>query len=265
MNIKNVCVKITNEKDRLELLKVLKGNGQPIAPSTEQGLKTGYGIQGENQLEYSFIFSDVNYFQGSTVCPTGKKLITIKELEKLFYDEKLKQALQELEDLKVKIESLAKPKLVIGKWYNYGYCLLCYQGVCDKGVIRAYGFNMVWSDIDNYGRNPEEWKEATKEEVEKSLIEEAKKRGFKLWCEIDRTHFDEMLGQSIIDPNYYPHDKEFFYGCEKNYLEYHGMVIFSNGNWATVVDNKRSKLDEDIQALTEKYPEYNINIIVEGK
>ena len=150
--------------------------------------------------------------------------------------------------LKQRIENevpeLFKSKREVGKWYKGYYYLICYTGN-DK----CYGFDLSsheWTgSVDhtesmhkNGGYTP-----ATDEEVQSSLIAEAKKRGFKEGVIIERwagfSGFTDAT--TIIDKNIYPSSDEFSTNSD-DVLMLHGYEIFRKGKWATLIEEPVKEL-----------------------
>lgn len=105
------------------------------------------------------------------------------------HEQKLKQALQELDALKSKIEGLMKPELEVGKWYKgtVDFESLIFiteiENVDSYNRIHGYGFiSGEWNYLSHLFSNTEHEEslvEATPQEVGEALIKEAKRRGYK--------------------------------------------------------------------------------------
>lgn len=105
---------------------------------------------------------------------------------------------------------------------------------------KMYGFlSGKWIEKDLFGdhqltdKELYHWRTATAEEVKSALIAEAKNR-FKVGDKIKRS-FDEGLDDVYIDTNIFFNDQEYLYSHSENYLEYHGFLVYSKGQWATVI------------------------------
>tara|TARA_R110000772_G_scaffold259957_1_gene377744 strand:+ start:61 stop:573 length:513 start_codon:yes stop_codon:yes gene_type:complete len=106
------------------------------------------------------------------------------------------------------------------------------QWLCfiEKGVMK-YGFDQDgdWQiNIElNYKLQEDDYK-ATKEQVRKSLIKEAKKRGFKEGVNADLTYCDHRVSDAkIIEENYRYNGR---------WLSLNNYIIFEKGKWAKVTE-----------------------------
>lgn len=182
------------------------------------------------------------------------------------HKQKLKKALQELDVLKEKVQGLIDPKLEIGKWYRCtDNSLLFFSRISDfRDDSCGYGFlsNGDWVDErDGYSfiQSPHLWTEATSKEVAQALIEEAKRRGFSIGCKVKAEWINTTREDGIIK------DSDFaFEGDTLLFLNH--CLIFNYGQWADVINSEKScPLNEAIQSLKDKHPEYNFTIIAEKK
>tara|TARA_R110000803_G_scaffold203073_1_gene268483 strand:+ start:140 stop:658 length:519 start_codon:yes stop_codon:yes gene_type:complete len=122
-----------------------------------------------------------------------------------------------------------KDGLEVGKWYKSEVCLFNYQK-----YSKVYGFftdggwtngGWIWDGTSA--------KLATDKEVEEALIKEAKKRGFKKGVSVDKVNLsadynpNNKLKENTINTN------ELF---SRGYLWVSSIIIYDNGEWATVVD-----------------------------
>ena len=149
------------------------------------------------------------------------------------------------ETLKAKIEIEApemKAKIEIGKWQNIetvqGFKFIHFVTEIEDETILGYGFNF---ELNIYYNNSvcilDEIKsisDATPEEVETALVNEAKRRGFKegVKCisllspdgeEILKSDFQFQSNNLWIDSNEYK------------------CCIFKNGKWATIINEPNEK------------------------
>lgn len=98
-----------------------------------------------------------------------------------------------------------RPELVIGRWYNYGGAIVCYQG--HKGYLQAFGVCLdgSWVDVCNCGNSRHEWKEATEEKVLEILTKEAKRRGLvegvRVDFEVDENDIRLLKGNYSLNLN----------------------------------------------------------------
>jgi hypothetical protein len=141
-------------------------------------------------------------------------------------------------------------------WYIYktNPKFLVYTSKHDDGIFWGYGFgrNGDWfinSSVSLSGCRP-----ATKEEVEKALIEEAERRGFKegttmVGWDINKTH-NTIKGASYT---YYKEqtvdsdDDETFF--TENSLWLGNTMLFDNGTWAEIVEEEK----EDYMDINGEY------------
>lgn len=153
--------------------------------------------------------------------------------------------------------------LEVGKWYKYPdneKFLFCVTKLLGDKKAYGYGWGMVgeWRYVGNEIWGTDNLIPATQKEVEYALIAEARKRGFKAGVEINngslgfRDQWQKIEGGNI----------EWKYG----HLNLGELCtsIFHDGKWADVI-TPASPLAEDIQALKDKYPNYNWTIIAEAK
>ena len=117
-----------------------------------------------------------------------------------------------------------KPELKVGKWYkvpNSKY-IIC---ITDVKKNKAFGFDFEGEYCDENTFGFYNCQEATPQEVETALINEAKKRGLKAYgAYIKSTQgvFGTINGGSYI--------------YSSNKLYYSGFVIFDNGQWAEIIE-----------------------------
>jgi len=129
----------------------------------------------------------------------------------------------------------------IGKWYKHKFGLLfCVTSIKDSGVLYGYGFGRTGEWFYNIDESSckcacnevakEYTTEATPQEVEKALIEEAKKRGFK---EGDKVMSASTRKECEI--------RSLSYFCfhEGNWMSVDGATIFSKGQWATIIEQDK--------------------------
>lgn len=148
------------------------------------------------------------------------------------HEQKLKQALQELDDLKSKIEGLMKPELKKGEWYRVkrGSAI---QFNKSEGI--GYGINEIGTWVDNCrwmtNGGHDKWQKATPQEVEESLIKEANRR-YKIGDKVK-----DVNGVEIVPNGSYV----FEYGV----LYYGGATLMKKGRWAKAIQyDKFAELKE---------------------
>lgn len=150
-------------------------------------------------------------------------------------------------------------KLSNGKWYAHktnGIPL-----VFKTGDDSGYGFagnpqKNWWVENEkgwSFSICPSEWREASNEEVEKLLINEAKKRGYKAGV---NTKFGKISSKRW---------KEFEWNDIGLYC--YNILIYKSdkGRWTPIESEDTRDIHVDIQALKDKYPDYNLTIIAEKK
>lgn len=143
-------------------------------------------------------------------------------------------------------KQLLNPKkdLEVGKWYLFnGHCtenkplMLVSSNHNDRVYFCGFNFLNQWVDEDFYTTddlNKYGYREATPQEVEKALIEEAKRRGFKVGFIAHVKHTD---GRETFwngkDPERYV--------FEDNTLYYYSHLypIFKDGQWATIIEKDK--------------------------
>lgn len=128
------------------------------------------------------------------------------------------------------------------------------------GWCRAHG----WVDSARWLQNDlnNEFWEATPEEVKHALIAEAKNRykeGDEIECVIDNDDVDfiNLCGNFHFENNKLFVDKKF------DSVLWH--CIFKDGQWASVISQEKPSLQDDIQALKDRWPDINLTVIAEGK
>jgi len=133
-------------------------------------------------------------------------------------------------------------KLEVGKWYKYQNCLAFILELEEEDDFIAYGFlGKKWYDKCSHWTNGFfGWKLATKEEVETALINEAKRRGFKVGSKF-KNIVKSDLGRTceIIT-------SKFRFDYHRNTLDDprgYGL-IFDNGVWAEIIQPKQMTKEE---------------------
>ncbi|NGM63543.1 hypothetical protein G5B30_16660 [Sphingobacterium sp. SGG-5] len=135
--------------------------------------------------------------------------------------------------------AMSKPKpqikgLGVGKWYRLRNGNLIYAtALMANNHISGYGFGgggEAWTDGYDHWLVDGEFTEATPQEVEQALIEEAKRR--------------YKVGDRISDANGVEITPNGSYVFKKGILYYGGAVIFLKGNWATPIVDKFAELKE---------------------
>lgn len=176
--------------------------------------------------------------------------------------EQLEQVYREHPEWRTEIEA--------GKWYklpdnaNFLFCVTELLG--DKN---AYGYGWCkygkWYDADNttiWGID--NLIPAADKEVSEALIAEANRR-YKVGDKINRLPYQRGRNENTmvvasIGKVHLPNGS-CVWALSTNGLT---IALFRDGQWATV-NTSKSDLNEDIQGLKDKYPNYNWTIIAEAK
>jgi hypothetical protein len=136
-----------------------------------------------------------------------------------------------------------KAELEVGKWYKMKgdiHFLCNFNGnIGNNG--NSYGFNLTgkWMDNSMCFHNSDTYVEATPEEVESALINEAKKRGFKNGVTILRGdwYFGFSAPKVTIEKEQYPTSGFEF---RNDTLLLDGYIIFYSGNWAEILTQENT-------------------------
>lgn len=154
-----------------------------------------------------------------------------------------------------------------GKWYNLnpGECLLFVTGLRHGGAVVVYGFDYDgnWRDDGTiWGTGGAA--EATPEEIESALISEAKRR-YKVGDMVSKLgRLYSGNGNSMIISDW----KNIYVDYDTlwvNSTNSHRIPLFKSGQWASVIPEEKPSLQDDIQALKDRWPDINFTIIAEGK
>ena len=131
-----------------------------------------------------------------------------------------------------------KKELEIGKWYKYKLALFY---VTNKRSNNANYYNVFGFDVDGNWMTDnaatyfdENYIEATPEEVESALINEAKKRGYKggITCAFGKGAYNMMIRENEI--RWVPDWQD------KGALCMGMNVIFTQGNWAEILPQEKT-------------------------
>lgn len=153
-----------------------------------------------------------------------------------------------------KVFDEVKKEIQIGKWYLIdceGYYSSTARNaiVYDNGEDYSYGFNFEGKFVNefNLGHGRKDViREATSQEVEQALIEEAKKRGFVRGVNFTSLIYDKpqaTLSSDILDWE--------VIGEEWHLRDSDGESIFHNGKWAEVI--KQDKIEVGDWAYLEEH------------
>ena len=131
-----------------------------------------------------------------------------------------------------------KTELTIGKWYKYKLALFY---ITNKISNNTNYYNVFGFDVDGNWMTDnattyfnENYTEATPEEVEASLISEAKKRGYKqgITCAFGKGAHNRMIRENEI--RWVPDWQD------KGALCMGTNVIFTQGNWAKILPQEKT-------------------------
>lgn len=157
--------------------------------------------------------------------------------------------------------------LEAGKWYKLpddDNFLFCVTELIWSRHAYGYGWDKSgeWNDVDERRWGTDNTIPATYEEVESALIAEAKRR-YKQPENVSWNLLPSSKDDDIYDFNDWHYEKtdNSLYSAPDGKG---GRLVFRDGKWATVVTTEYS-LTADIQALKDKYPNYNWTIIAEAK
>lgn len=155
--------------------------------------------------------------------------------------------------MKDEFPEVFRTELVIGNWYKGNASFDSLINItevekCDRyNKIHYYGFTSGTYRKKDYIANTHHEKslaKATTEEVTEALKNEALKRYKK--GDYIRRDFCKYLEDVIINKETYINDPEYYCNSEEDYLEYHGFVVYSKGQWATVIPTKTVKEAEEL-------------------
>jgi len=152
----------------------------------------------------------------------------IKELAK--GNAKVKKWYPEFFELQIKTGWYKHTKKLHPKWINF------YKAETDENY--GIGASGKWLEKEICNEHLKYLKEycepATDSEVLEALKNEAVKRGFKEGVYIHRD-FGTTLNDCVIDKDNFPKDMDFYYDLKDDYLECYGFVVYSKGQWATII------------------------------
>ena len=138
--------------------------------------------------------------------------------------------------LKETFPEVFKAELEVGKWYKMKgdiHFLCNFNGnIGNNG--NSYGFNLKgkWMDNSMCFQYSDTYVEATNEEVSASLINEAKKRGYKDGVTITWKNKPKLI--------YTLGDDEFDYLISKNVLVFGNYGIFDGKQWAQILPQEKT-------------------------
>ena len=170
----------------------------------------------------------------------------------------------------------------VGKWYFKQYdresSIIFFCQGHRSGIAYGYGIDTSnngkteWlSDSDVVESNNDGFREATPEEVKQALIDEAKRR-YKVGDRIKSLRNDWVHNIGEMQVDVLSPTKEWNYWvvtvvAEED--EWNKMcsnpTVFKDGQWASVIPQEKPSLQDDIQALKDRWPDINFTIIAEGR
>jgi len=143
--------------------------------------------------------------------------------------------------------------LEVGKWYKFpslGYGKLMFLFNGNYGNQVTYGFSSSGKWLNTIGVHKcDYYVEATHEEVEQALIEEAERRGFKKGVKVKTLIYEPNVVE--LSSNNFDWD---FINKEYHLRDSEGESIFHNGVWAEIIDEK-AELKQEIEDLENKLKE----------
>ena len=139
-----------------------------------------------------------------------------------------------------------KPKLEVGKWYKRNGYLMCFQSEDthqrNSFKTTGYGFDSDgWRD-KMWFNCPEDFTEATHQEVETALINEAKRRGFKEGVRFISAMENRDIECDALSNNFKYHADKAHWGLTISGSN--GASIFVKGKWATIISTKEITVEE---------------------
>ena len=174
--------------------------------------------------------------------------LTQEQIEKLAEKKHAKELLKEF------LPEAFENKLEVGKWYISEHYLAYYLGDYKCNCIKLSDGAWFENMHHSLSGHLKSYKLATEEEVIEALINEAKKRGFN---NIGNLKIKNTFGG--ISNGFVTLTNNFYYDYKGNTLRLDGALIFNNGVWAEIIEEKNT-FDKDY--LDNKITE--INSLLEG-
>ena len=157
--------------------------------------------------------------------------LTQEQINQLAEKKHAKELLQQF------IPEAFETKPIVGKWYISDHYLIYYLGNNECNCIKLIDGEWLENIHHSLSGHLKSYRLATEEEVEKALISEAKKRGFKKGTKFNcaKTIRKECIqGSEIWEFNF----KENWLSCEST------QFIFNNGKWAEIIEETNT-FDKD--------------------
>lgn len=169
-------------------------------------------------------------------------------------EQQVKECYENKELLKEYFPNVFKQILEVGKWYKgKDGTIAFYKKKSDNYEERnGYGIECLrnWQQNASFTFEsvPQFWQVATKEEVEKALIAEAEKRGFKKGVTVAAKGINEFMGFTPA-----PICGEFQYNEYLNVLECDrgNGHIFEKGKWAEII--QETEIELTLDQIAEKF------------
>ena len=158
--------------------------------------------------------------------------LTQEQINQLAEEKHAKELLKEF------IPEAFENELEVGKWYIGKGCLFNYQ---TKKSVYGFFTNNEWFDKNWKWINNKGVRLATEEEVEKALINEAIKRGFK---NVGKLSLKLVSGAMFKKGSFKTANNEFRYISVENRLNLYGVEIFYNGKWAEIIKEEKPTQEE---------------------
>ena len=157
--------------------------------------------------------------------------------------EEIKKLQQQLDNLKAELEQpeVKKGQWVIAKGNFVGEYFFRY-GVDDSAIfISSINEALYIPSNHNIGWNERnDLREATPTEIETALRKEAERRGFKKGVYVDNTELGWDVDGYKINGAYWRYDEL------NDRLSLDSYFIYDNGNWASIVEDKVTFFDWDV-------------------
>ena len=175
--------------------------------------------------------------------------LTQEQIDRLAEKKHAKELLKEF------IPEAFKTKLEVGRWYKLkdNPKILALYDCFKHHRPYAYLFNAKgdyeYAPILSFIELPNHWELATEEEVREALINEAKKRGFNNIGDLKIKNTNGYISNGYSTIN-----NDFYYDYISNTLQLDGTVIFKDGIWAEIIEEKNT-FDKDYldNKITEIY------------
>lgn len=152
-----------------------------------------------------------------------------------------------------------KKEFTVGKWYKIDKNIFYCTEISERGTLYGYGiFDGKWKEHFNDGvgccacnsvASEDRLTEATPQEVETALIEEAKKRGYKKGVTIKGINSNTNLTLPNGGFEYLELNNVLWFGKGLD-----GYDIFRNGKWTDIVEEtKEITMNKAVKILSKKY------------